>query len=293
MFKHFQDMALFASLISAGSFTKLSTQLDIPKSRVSQRIHALEETLGIRLLNRTTRRVSLTSAGERYLIYCNEMLRVGVEADAFVKSITVQPGGKLRIIAPVGLMVASLSKLNYEFISTNQDVKIEMLTADTFYESIEGAFDVAFRVGKPVEQSYIGRLLGEFNRMLVASPQYLIDKKISHPSDLINYDVSVHKTWKSLTIYNEFENVVFLNEPCQVTDNLQYLLECTLQGGGISVLPEYLIQSHLALGTLKIILPEWKLQKIDIWLVYSSNKNNSLLLKAYVDFILSSDLKII
>ncbi|MCW5004213.1 LysR family transcriptional regulator [Enterobacter roggenkampii] len=110
MYKHFQGMALFASLIEAGSFTEVANRLDLSKSRVSQRIQALEAHLGIRLLNRTTRRLSLTSAGDKYLVYCKQLLAIETEAYDLMQIITGLPAGKLRIIAPAGLMMASLIK---------------------------------------------------------------------------------------------------------------------------------------------------------------------------------------
>lgn len=290
MFKHYQDMALFAALMNIGSFTKLANQLDMPKSRVSQRIHSLEESIGVRLLNRTTRRVSLTSAGEKYYLYCKEMLEIGTNADSFVQSITARPAGKLRIVAPAGLMVSSLSKINHEFLKMYRDVSIEMLTADSFYESVEGAFDVAFRIGQPVEQSYIGRLVGEYERLLVASTDYLKDKTISHPVNLYEHDIYVHKTWKKLSLSNTKEEFFFQKEPRQLTDNLLYLLQSTLQGSGISILPKYLISEYIESGRLLVVLPDWHVNNIDIWLIYSSGKNNSPILKSYVTFVLASDL---
>lgn len=291
MYKHYQDMALFASLAEAGSFTKVANQLNLPKSRVSQRINALENMLGIRLLNRTTRRISLTSAGEKYLLFCNEMLEVGAKADEFIQLITARPAGKLRIIAPAGLMISSLSKWNHDFLNANPEVDLEVLTADSFFESVEGSFDIAFRVGKPVEQSYIGRLLGEYERVLVASPDYLKTKSVMHPHDLKAIDLHIHKTWKKLNLTKEDEVVSLQDNPRQLTDNLPYLLQCALQGSGIAVLPRYFIQEYIDSNKLQVILPDWAIDKVDIWMVYQSSKNNSFILKRYVDFVLKSGVK--
>lgn len=289
MYKHYQDMALFASLIEAGSFTEAANRLDLPKSRVSQRIQALEAHLGIRLLNRTTRRLSLTSAGEKYLVYCKQLLAIGTEADDLMQMITARPAGKLRIIAPAGLMMASLLKWNQLFLKANPKVILEIITADSFFGSIEGAFDVAFRIGKPVEQSYIGRLLGEYERLLVAAPEYLKKNPVSTVDDLSRRDILTHKTWKQLRLFREDERIIFQDAPRLITDNLPYLLTCTLQGAGIAVLPKYLIHSQLKNHELEVILPDWRLEKIDIWLIYPSNKNNSPMLNLYVNFILSQN----
>lgn len=287
MYKHYQDMALFASLIEAGSFTEAARRFDLPKSRVSQRVQALEEHLGIRLLNRTTRRLSLTSAGEKYLVFCKQILATGTEADELIQLITARPAGKLRVIAPAGLMMTSLLRLNLIFMKTNPEVTLEVLTADSFFESIEGAFDVAFRIGKPVEQSYIGRLLGEYSRLLVASTDYLEKNPVVTADDLSRRDILTHKTWKNLRLYRDDEELIFQDRARLITDNLPYLLKCTLEGSGISILPKYLIHEHLNKGQLLVILPEWNVAKIDIWLVYPSIKNNSPILKSYVEFILS------
>lgn len=282
-------MALFALLIEAGSFTEAAKRFDLPKSRVSQRIQSLEEHLSIRLLNRTTRRLSLTSAGEKYLVYCKQMLSVGTEADDLIQMLTARPAGKLRIIAPAGLMMSSLLKWNQLFLKANPDVTLEILTADSFFESIEGAFDVAFRIGKPVEQSYIGRLLGEYERLLVAAPEYIQNNPVLTVDDLAKREILTHKTWKHLRLYREDEKVMFQDASRLITDNLPYLLTCTLQGSGIAILPRYLIQDHLQNNELEIILPDWQVENIDIWLVYPSNKNNSPMLNSYVNFILSQN----
>lgn len=287
MYKHYQDMALFASLIDAGSFTEAASRFDLPKSRVSQRVQALEEHLGIRLLNRTTRRLSLTSAGEKYLVYCQQILAVGTEADELIQMITARPAGKLRVIAPAGLMMESLLKWNQSFLKANPEVTLEILTADSFFESIDGAFDVAFRIGKPVEQSYIGRLLGEYERLLVASPEYLKNNPVCTVDDLVNGDILTHKTWKHLRLNKEIKKVTFQDGSRLITDNLPYLLKCTLQGSGISVLPKYLVDNHLDNHRLEVVLPDWHVDSIDIWLVYPSNKNNSPTLNSYVNFILA------
>lgn len=289
MFKHFNHMALFAALVKNGNFTRTAEELNMTKSRVSQQISELEEYLGLRLLNRTTRKISLTYAGESYLRYCQEVIDVAFRADELIQLLRESPNGKLRIIAPPGFMYSALPAPHHEFLKANPQVELELVTADSFFGSVNDTFDVAYRIGKPSDDSFIGRFLGTFNRFIVATPEYAEKHNVSSPDELLTCDLITHKTWKSVTLSQETSSYKLVMTSRHTSDNLTYILQQALQGTGMAILPEYIVEPYLRNGQLKIALPNWSVQKIELWMIYPSNKNNTLTLRNYIDFILHSD----
>lgn len=134
MFKQLQDMALFAKVAECGSFTRAAAMVGLPKSSVSQRVSQLEQNLGIRLLNRTTRQLNLTFAGERYLVHCQEMLQAAERADLALQRLKDNPSGRLRISTPAGLGATLLAQLATDFQQQYPDVLLEVLVSDTMVD---------------------------------------------------------------------------------------------------------------------------------------------------------------
>ncbi|RKQ41226.1 LysR family transcriptional regulator [Enterobacter sp. R1(2018)] len=290
MFRHFQNMALFAILVKNGSFTRTAEELNMTKSRVSQKINALEEQLGLRLLNRTTRKVSLTDAGERYLPYCQEMIDTAQRAEGLVQRLREIPAGKLRVIAPPGFMHSILPVVHNDFLKKYPQVELELTTADSFFGSVNDIFDIAFRIGKPSDDLFIGRFLGNFNRFIVGSPEYVSKYPIARPSELLNCDLITHKAWKSITLQKStarYELAMNMRHTC---DNLTYILHQSLQGAGLAILPEYIVAPYLKSGQLNVVLPDWTVQQIELWMIYPSSKNNTLALRNYIDLTVNSDI---
>ncbi len=174
-FKQLQDMALFALVAECGSFTAAAKRAALPKSSVSQRISQLEQTLGLRLLNRTTRQLNLTFAGERYLEHCQEMLSAAERADLALQRLRDNPSGRLRISTPAGLGATLLARLAADFQRQYPDVSLEVSVSDAMVDMVQEGFDAALRTGKPQDSSLIGRRLGHAPRYLLASPAYLAE----------------------------------------------------------------------------------------------------------------------
>ncbi|BBR56921.1 MULTISPECIES: LysR family transcriptional regulator [Enterobacteriaceae] len=289
MLKHVQDMALFALLVKNGSFTKTAAELGMTKSRISQRISALEEYLNLRLLNRTTRKISLTADGERYLAYCHEVVDASIRGDKTVQALQKRTGGKLKIIAPPGFMASILPAVHHQFLQTHSDIELQLITADSFYGSVGGEFDVAYRIGKPSDDTCIGRHLGTFSRFIVCTPAYLAQRDISRPEALQRGDLITHRTWKSISLFRNDESYELIMPLRHTSDNLTYILQQALQGTGIAILPEYIIKPYLQSGQLVTLLPQWAVQKIDLWMIYQSKTHNPAVLRDYINFITQYD----
>ena len=285
MLKHVQDMALFALLVENGSFTKTAAELGMTKSRISQRISALEEYLNVRLLNRTTRKISLTDDGERYLAYCHEVVDASVRGDKTVQALHNQTGGKLKIIAPPGFMASILPAVHHQFLQTHANIELQLITADSFYGNVGSEFDVAYRIGKPSDDTCIGRFLGTFNRFIVCTPQYQAAHDIQHPEALQSCELITHQTWKSIALFQHDESYELAMPLRHTSDNLTYILQQTLQGTGVAILPEYIVTPYLQSAKLVTLLPQWDVQKIDLWMIYQSKTHNPAVLRDYINFV--------
>lgn len=285
MFKQLQDMALFALVAERGSFTAAANEAGLPKSSVSQRISQLEQLVGLRLLNRTTRKINLTFAGERYLVHCREMLDASERAEFALQRLRDNPSGRLRITCPAGIGATLLARMNTQFQRSYPEVVLEVSISDDLLDLVETGYDVALRTGKPQDSSLIGRMIGHSPRLLVASPDYLRSHPdINHPSQLAEHQCIVHRAWNEWVLQKGEEYHRCVLPRLHTTDNLLYARECAIEGAGITLLPSFLMGTSLATGDLKIVLSDWEPQGNDLYLVYPSRKLNSPALACYIDF---------
>ncbi|EMA8647948.1 LysR family transcriptional regulator, partial [Cronobacter turicensis] len=287
MFKQLQDMALFALVAETGSFTAAAQKAGLPKSSVSQRISQLEAHVGLRLLNRTTRTLSLTFAGEHYLVHCREMLDASERADLAIQRLRDNPSGRLRITSPAGIGATLLARMNAEFLARYPDITLEVFISDDVRDLVMEGFDVALRTGKPQDSSLIGRKIGHCPRYLLASPAYLAQyPALTHPAQLVDHRVIVHRAWTEWLLQRDRELYrCHLNQMHQ-TDNLLYARESALAGAGVTLLPAFLLDDTLKQGALINILPEWTVTGNDLYLVYPGRKLNAPALVSYINFAL-------
>ncbi|CNE52408.1 LysR family transcriptional regulator [Yersinia rohdei] len=286
MFKQLQDMALFSRVAECGSFTRAAEMVGLPKSSVSQRISQLEKNLGIRLLNRTTRQLNLTFAGERYLVHCQEMLQAAERADLALQRLKDNPSGRLRISIPAGLGATLLARLAADFQQRYPDVLLEVMVSDTKVDLVEEGFDVALRTGKPQDSSLIGRQLGYAPRYLLASPAYLAQHPpLTHPRQLDTHRCIAHRAWQALILRRDDEFYRWQVPALHVTNNLLYARECALNGGGITLLPAFLSREVVINRQLIAVLPQWQAEGNELYLVYPSRKLNSPALSCFIDVV--------
>ncbi|MFG1173842.1 LysR family transcriptional regulator [Erwiniaceae bacterium CAU 1747] len=291
MFKALQDMALFALVAECGSFTGAARRAELPKSSVSQRISRLEQTLGLRLINRTTRQLKLTFAGERYLVHCQEMLAASERADMAIERLRENPSGRLRITSPAGIGATLLARLNADFQREFPDVSLEVSVSDEIRDLVQDGFDVALRTGRPQDSSLIGRRIGYCERLLVASPAYLAQyEPLIHPSQLLKHRSIAHRAWRESVLKRGEEYYRWLLPQSHVTDNLVYARECALDGGGITLLPHFLTDEIMGRGDLVRVLKQWEVEGNELWLVYPSRKLNMPALNNYIAFACNSSI---
>src|SRR5690606_5190989 len=181
------EMAIFAHVVDAGSFTGAARNLGLPKSTVSRKITQLEERLGVRLIQRNTRSLRLTDTGNAYYNHCARILSEIEEANIAVTQMQSTPTGTLRITAPVLFGSTVLSALIAEFMELHPQVNVDLVL---------DVIDIAFRIGQLEDSSLIGRYLGDVRGMLCASPEYLRRKAApSHPDELSNHSLITASQW--------------------------------------------------------------------------------------------------
>ncbi|MBW7981533.1 LysR family transcriptional regulator [Enterobacillus tribolii] len=290
MFGQLQDMALFALVVECGSFTAAARRAGLPKSSVSLRVSQLEKQLGLRLLNRTTRQLSLTFAGERYLVHCREMVQAAERADLSLQRLRDNPSGRLRVTAPAGIAATLLAPLCSNFRLSYPEVSLEIYVSDQISDLVQEGFDVAFRTGKPQDSSLVGRRLGYSPRSLLASPDYMQHHApLTHPRQLEQHACIAHRAWHEWILQRGGEFYRWELPMTHAADSLLYVRECVLAGAGITLLPAYLSQELVGQGRLLTVLPGWEAEGNELYLVYPSRKLNSPALDRFIEMALSRD----
>ncbi len=286
-FKQLQDMALFALVAECGSFTAAAQRVGLPKSSVSQRISQLEQTLGLRLLNRTTRQLNLTFAGERYLEHCQVMMSAAERADLALQRLRDNPSGRLRISTSAGLGATLVARLAADFQRQYPDVSLEVSVSDAMVDLVQEGFDAALRTGKPQDSSLIGRRLGYAPRYLLAAPSYLAQHPpIEHPQQLQQHRCIAHRAWTAWNLRCGDDYYRWQLPLAHTTDNLLYARECAIAGAGITLLPAFLSREVVAQKLLVEVLPAWRAEGNELYLVYPSRKLNSAALACFIDVVL-------
>lgn len=186
----FQEMRVFAAVVDAGSFVGAADALDLSKAAVSRTVSELELRLGVRLLHRTTRRLSLTAEGEVFVSRCREVLASVEEAEAEITERSGQAVGVLKVSAPFSFGVLRLGPLWGDFLAAHPGLELEITLSDRFVDLVDEGFDVAVRIARLENSPLVSRRLSSTRMVLCASPQYLKKHgKPRHPSELADHTV--------------------------------------------------------------------------------------------------------
>lgn len=263
-------MAVFAEVVAAGSMTAAARQLGMTPSAVSQHLRQLEQSLGLSLLHRSTRRLTLTEAGERYHTGCAAMVAAALSADQALARLREEPEGELRLAAPGGfgaLLAKALAPLR-----SHPRLSLRLLLDDTVIDLIEARVDVALRVGTLVDSSLVARKLGSMGRQLCASPAYLAERGWpAQPRDLLQHDWLGGKSNQSGADMLELQGpggerqVVRLEARVQAQVTALHALCVAGWGIGLGVSEDD--RQALADGRLLPVLPGWALSDLPVYAV--------------------------
>src|SRR5450432_1030086 len=265
------EIAIFARVVREQSFTKAARALGLPKSTVSERVSRLEERLGVRLLERTTRHVRPTAAGAAYYERAARVVAEIEEANAAVTDIHRSPKGLLRVASPLLFGHAFLGDFVAEFLVTHPEIEVELIVADRPFAVVEEGLDLAVHVIGPIEASLIARKLGTSERMCVASPSYLAEREApKSPKDLLTHSCLVSSNDRRATwiFSKDGRSEAILVQGRYSVNSVQLALSAALRGAGITVLPSFFCVEALRAGHLAAVLEGWSLGRSEIHVVY-------------------------
>jgi len=286
-------MALFVKVVECNSFSEASARTGVAVSTVSRRVSQLEEELGIRLLERSTRQLRLTFLGQDYYEYCRRAIEELAAANLMISKRQEDISGILRLSVPPSLEKCLVLPLVSQFQARYPKARVKIWVTDRKLNFIEDGVDLALRVGSLEDSSLIARQLIEYRHVLLAAPSYL--EKFSSPQSpqelrdhrLICYgDWFNESTW-TFTQKNKCEQIL-VEHALSMNDfhGIQLAIEAGL---GISELPSIMCQQELKLGKLVEVLPQWQFgyshnSQLPLSAVYPSNRNLSRLVSTFKDF---------
>lgn len=275
-------MGLFATVVEQGSFTRAAELLGMPKSSVSQKISRLESQLGVRLLQRTTRRLSLTPQGEIYVEHCRGLLTLARSANLAMARLRSAPAGRVRITAPEATGTLLLGPILAEFRALYPEVVLELTLSDEQLDLVGEGYDLALRAAPLKDSSLICRRIGEVARYLVASPGYLVRHGMPQRlAELAHHVCLVHT---ALPVWPLQEGGWRPQGAC-ASNSLLALRELALHDGGIALLPQHVCESGLASGKLQKILPMIPIPTNPFYLIYPSREHLAPALRSLMDFV--------
>lgn len=283
-------METFIQVADSQSFSEAARRLGVSQPSVSRQISALEASLGVRLLQRTTRRLSLTEAGEIYYKKARQIQRDVIEAGNSVAAFKLEASGLLKIGTPIGWTEITIAPYLSEFLATYPELELDIIATDDVQDLVEERLDLVLRVGALHDSSYVAQSLGKVNFVLCATPLYFEQHgKPVTPGDLLKHNCIVFdhcNQWRFKK--NKAEQIIEVS--CRVNTNMvSMMISLAMQHQGITLLPEQLIRQQLASGELEPVLHDYtmcypQLDVEEVFVLYSNRKHLPAKVKAFVDF---------
>jgi DNA-binding transcriptional LysR family regulator len=284
------DLVIFAKIVELRSFSAAARSLGMPKSNVSYRMTRLEERLGVRLLQRTTRSLSVTSAGDLYYQHCKTIAQKAEEASAAIHNIQAHPRGVLRISFPIAFGQIFVVPLIVGFMNLYPEVRVMMFSSDRRVDLIEENFDLVIRIGPLQPSAMIARRLGTLHQHLFASPRYLarrgtpaLPKELS-AHECIAFGENIALAQWTLLGPNETKIIQF--EPRSAGNDPVILRSLAAGDLGIAMISDVLCHQSEATGELVRILPEWSAPPIDCHALFPSHKGIALVVRTFLDYVI-------
>jgi DNA-binding transcriptional LysR family regulator len=285
----FLEMQTFNAVVDAGSFVKAADALDMSKAAVSRYVVDMETRLGVRLLHRTTRRLSLTEEGQVFYDRSKELLAELDEAEAEITSRSEAASGLLRVNAPVTFGILHLAPLWGVFKALNPKVTLDITLADRVVDLVEEGYDVAIRIAALESSSLVSKRLATTRMVLCASPQYLKQHGTpKHPSELARHEV-ISYTYLSTRDEWRFDGpigpVSVKTMPAIHTNSGDTCRAAALAHQGVILQPTFLVGKDLAEGRLVELMPEFRSIEFGIYAVYPTRKHVSAKVRTLIDFL--------
>jgi len=281
-------MALYVKVVENNSFSRAAEREGIPVSTVSRKISELEKALGVRLLERSTRRLRMTEIGQDYYERCRRGLEEFETANLMVSNQQAEVSGRLRLSVPPSISEVVIIPLIEEFQARYPNAIVNCLVTDRHVNHIEDGIDISLRVGDLKDSSLVARRLLRYRSVLVASPAYLARAGApSHPNELPLHGLVAFSRWEPTVTWvleNDGETHRVNVQPRIAINDYAGVQSAVINGLGISEIPSILCGPCLQDGRLVEVIPEWRFSPVTLSAVYPSNRNLSRLVRLFKDF---------
>jgi DNA-binding transcriptional LysR family regulator len=281
------DIVVFTKVVETKSFTGAADALGLPKSTVSRKLAQLEERLGVRLVQRTTRKLALTDIGEAYYARCARIVADVASAEQLVTDMQATPRGRLRVTATVDFSTRYLGAIVAAFLAEYRDINVELDATDRVVDLIEDGYDIAIRFGALPESSLVARRLCSLFLVLCASPGYLAQRGTpTTAEELDDHDhvlftpLSRNQTW---TVWSGDASYEFGRPARFASNNFGAVRDVALAGGGITAISDFMVAGEIAAGTLVRVMPEWSTRATEVHAVYPARQNLPPRLALFLD----------
>ena len=283
-------MEFFVRVAERGSFSAVARELQTSQSTVSKQVFALEQAIGVELLARTTRSLTLTSAGERYFDRARRLVAEFAEAESVARSDERHLGGLLRVASTVSFGRLKLLPVIHAFQDEHPELQVELRVDDRHVDLVEEGIDVAVRMGRLADSTLGARYLGLNPWVAVAAPQYLRARGVPrHPRDLAAHEALVYSSVQGDARWHfsgaGHEAVVVPVRGRLRSNSLSTLLEAAAAGMGVAILPWYVASAEVRKGLLEALLPQWSLPAQEIHAVYPSPNMVPAKVTQFVDWL--------
>lgn len=286
------EMAVFVSVVEAGSFSAAARELNVSPSAVSRSVSRLEEQLGCRLLERTTRKLRLNESGQAVYQRCRDMRGAADAVLDISGRLNNRPQGNLRLSMPKAVGHLLIHPFIPEFLRQYPEINVEMMLEDRYMDLLDDRFDLAIRVTTEPPRDMVGRKLLDIEHVICASPEYLSQHEpIEHPHQLRQHSciyLGEQPKDHQWTFHQGSQNITVEVTGRYAANHTQVRLDAAKQGLGIATLPYFSVHQAIRRGELIQVLPDWRFVTSHTggaWLLYPPNRYLPTRLKVFIDYI--------
>ncbi len=283
---------MFVAVIDTGSFAAAAAKLHTSAGQASKLVSKLEAELGVRLLNRTTRALSLTEVGQAYFARIRDLLDELDALDLSVRSASQTPRGRLRITTPLNFGSVQLAPILNTFAKMYPEILLDVQLSDRVANLVDEGFDAAIRIGRPSDSSLIARKLSETSVVCVATPEYLEERGTPKiPDDLVGHDCIIDSNFRDPYVWKFLQDGVAKSVP--VKGRLQYsngnaCLVAAEQGLGIARIPDFLTDESCTGGRLVQVLADFQDEPMGIYVMYPPTRHLATKVRVLVDYLVAN-----
>lgn len=274
------DIKIFIMVAKFGSYTKAANEINIPLATISRRIKSLEEQLGVSLINRDTRKISLTEAGEYLYQNSFDLFKKIEEIQKDTADFQTNFTGKIRVTAPVDISYIILNEIFAEFMADNPDIDIDLFITNELIDIVDEGYDLAIRGGSSTDSNLIYKKIMSSRLYFCCTPEYIKNHGMpEHPKDLKKHNLVTfdHGFYKNISL-NKHGEIYTLNIKSRLkTNSLDMILRCTMKSFAIGILPKSICEKQIESKKIVPILSDWEPPAVSLYALYPSRKKTQKL----------------